>query len=257
MNALAGLGGETWFRLGDADLATHVERTQRLKAGESLSAITADFCRRLRVATKLLPMSDQPVRTLVKTHDAVLPFQQYFVAQRCAPAVRGFSFEGSDAARPTPAFRDALASAALRAVIICPSNPFISIDPILALPGVHAALAACRAPVIAVSPIVGGRALKGPTAKMMGELKLPVTATTVARHYGALLHGYVLDRQDAAQAPDIDIPVRVAQTLMQNLADKEALARAVLAFVDELGRKARRSERTCAVCGAAPAGERA
>jgi LPPG:FO 2-phospho-L-lactate transferase len=257
MNALAGLGGESWFRLGDADLAKHVERTRRLKAGESLSAITADFCRRLRVATKLLPMSDQPVRTLVRTADAVLPFQQYFVAQRCAPAVRGFSFQGSDTARPTAALMDALASHTLRAVIVCPSNPFISIDPILALPGVRAALAACRAPVIAVSPIVGGRALKGPTVKMMRELKLPVTATTVARHYGALLHGYVLDRQDAAQAQDIEVPVRVAQTLMQSLADKEALAHTVLAFADELRRKPlARERRSGAVDGGAPAGER-
>ncbi len=234
MHALAELGGETWFQLGDADLATHVERTRRLKAGESLSAVTADFCRRLGVETTLLPMSDQPVRTLVQTGDAVLPFQQYFVAQRCAPVVRGFGFQGADTARPLPAFMDVLASRTLRAVIICPSNPFISIDPILALPGVRTALSACATPVIAVSPIVGGRALKGPTAKMMRELGLPVTATTVARHYGALLHGYVLDHQDAAQVQDIGIPVCVTQTVMQSLNDKQALAQTVLAFADEL-----------------------
>ncbi len=237
MTALAELGGETWFRLGDADLATHIERTCRLKAGESLSAVTADFCRRLGVATTLLPMSDQPVRTLVQTADTALPFQQYFVAQRCAPVVRGFSFQGADAARPLPAFMEALARRTLRAVIICPSNPFISIDPILALPGVHKALAACPAPVIAVSPVVGGRALKGPTAKMMRELGLPVTATTVARHYGALIHGYVLDHQDAAYVQDTDIPVCVTQTVMQNLDDKQTLARTVLAFADELARQ--------------------
>jgi LPPG:FO 2-phospho-L-lactate transferase len=132
---------------------------------------------------------------------------------------------------------DALTSRTLRAVIICPSNPFISIDPILALPGVHTALAACAAPVIAVSPIVGGHALKGPTAKMMRELGLRVTATIVARHYGALLHGYVLDHEDAAQVQDIGIPVCVTQTVMQNLDDKRALARTVLSFADELARQ--------------------
>lgn len=237
MDALGELGGDTWFRLGDADLATHVERTRRLRAGESLSVITADFCRRLGVAMTLLPMSDQPVRTLVQTVDTALPFQQYFVAQGCAPAVNGFSFQGAQTARPLPAFVGALADARLRAVVICPSNPFISIDPILALPGVHAALAACTAPVIAVSPIVGGRALKGPTAKMMRELGLPVTATTVARHYGTLLDGYVLDREDVVQGQDIDIPVCITQTVMQNLDDKQALAQAVLAFADELGRR--------------------
>jgi LPPG:FO 2-phospho-L-lactate transferase len=237
MHALAALGGETWFSLGDADLATHIERTRRLNAGETLSAITVDFCHRLGVAATLLPMSDQPVRTLVQTADAVLRFQQYFVAQRCAPAVRGFSFQGADAARPVPAFMAALADPGLRAVIICPSNPFISIDPILALPGVRKALAACAAPVIAVSPIVGGRALKGPTAKMMRELGLPVTATTIARHYGTLLDGYVLDCEDVIEEQDIGVPACVTQTVMQNLDDKQALACAVLAFADELGRE--------------------
>jgi LPPG:FO 2-phospho-L-lactate transferase len=243
MHALAELGGDTWFQLGDADLATHVERTRRLKSGETLSAVTADFCRRLGVATRLLPMSDQPVRTLVQTADAVLPFQQYFVAQHCAPEVRGFSFQGAASARPLPPIMDALASHTLRAVVICPSNPFISIDPILALPGVRAALAACAAPVIAVSPIVGGRALKGPTAKMMRELDLPVTATSVARRYRALLDGYVLDRQDAAQVQDIGIPVCVSQTVMRNLDDKQALAYSVLAFADELARQPLRHAR--------------
>ena len=237
MHALAELGGETWFRLGDADLATHIERTRRLRAGETLSVITADFSRRLGIATPLVPMSDQPVRTLVHTAEAALPFQQYFVAQRCAPSVRGFSFQGTEAARPLPAFLDALASSRLHAVIICPSNPFISIDPILALPGVRKALATCPAPVVAVSPIVGGDALKGPTAKMMRELGLPVTATTVARHYGALLQGYVLDHGDAEQVHNIDIPVCPAQTVMQSLDDKQTLAQTVLAFADELKRQ--------------------
>ena len=149
MGALEQLGGETWFRLGDADLATHVERTRRLAAGESLSAISEDFCRRLGVRARLLPMCDEPVRTLVHAEDGVLPFQRYFVEQRCAPRVKGFEFRGAGEARPTPAVRDALASEQLEAVVICPSNPFISIDPILAVPGMRAAIAAC--------PRAGGR----------------------------------------------------------------------------------------------------
>ena len=176
MGALAELGGETWFRLGDADLATHVERTRRLAAGETLAAISEDFCRRLGVHARLIPMCDQPVRTMVRTGGGVLPFQRYFVEQRCAPVVSGFAFQGIAAARPPAALAAALASATLEAVVICPSNPFISIDPILAVPGMRAALAASPAPVVAVSPIIGGRAVKGPTAKMMAELGLAITA---------------------------------------------------------------------------------
>jgi LPPG:FO 2-phospho-L-lactate transferase len=243
MSALERLGGETWFRLGDGDLATHVERTRRLATGQRLSVITEDFCQRFGVAVKLLPMSDDPVRTMVKTGDRVLAFQQYFVAERCVPAVQSFSFQGVETARPTRAFMSALADDNLRAVVICPSNPFISIDPMLALPGVRAALTTCRAPVIAVSPIVGGRALKGPTAKMMKELGLPVSAAAVARHYGALLHGFVIDRADAALAQDIELSVHVTQTLMQALADKDALARTVLGFADALRRQPRPSGR--------------
>ena len=186
MRALEQLGGETWFRLGDADLATHVERTRRLAAGESLSAISDDFCRRLGVGARLVPMCDEPVRTLVRTEDGILPFQRYFVEQRCAPKVTGFAFAGASDARPTAALREALERHGLEAVVICPSNPFISIDPILAVPGMRAAIAACRAPVVAVSPIIGGQAVKGPTAKMMAELGMPTSARAVAEHYGGL-----------------------------------------------------------------------
>jgi LPPG:FO 2-phospho-L-lactate transferase len=180
MTALAALGGETWFQLGDGDLATHVERTRRLAAGDTLSHITGDFCRRIGIAARILPMSDDRVRTRVRCAEGWLDFQDYFVRRRCAPAVKELSYEGAASARPQPAFMAALADARLRAIIICPSNPYLSVDPILALPGVRAALKTCPAPVIAVSPIVGGRAVKGPTAKMMRELGRPATATAVA-----------------------------------------------------------------------------
>jgi LPPG:FO 2-phospho-L-lactate transferase len=234
MRALEQLGGETWFRLGDADLATHVERTRRLAAGESLSAITDDFCRRLGVRAQLVPMCDEPVRTLVRTDDGILPFQRYFVERRCAPSVRGFEFAGAGDARPTAALREALAGESLDAVVICPSNPFISVDPILAVSGFRAALAACRAPVVAVSPIIGGQAVKGPTAKMMAELGMPTTARAVAVHYGGLIDGFVLDRADADQAASIDVPCLATRTLMEREDDKRTLAAEVLAFAREL-----------------------
>jgi LPPG:FO 2-phospho-L-lactate transferase len=239
MAALAQLGGETWFRLGDADLATHVERTRRLGAGESLSNITADFCRRLGVRARLVPMCDGPVRTMVHSDDGVLPFQRYFVEQRCAPRVSGFEFRGADAARPPAAVLKALESERLEAVVICPSNPFISIDPILAVPGMRAALAGCRAPVVAISPIIGGRAVKGPSAKMMAELGRQASARAVAEHYGELLNGFVLDTADAADAEHIDRPCLATRTLMTSADDKRALAAEVLAFAGRLGPRGR------------------
>jgi LPPG:FO 2-phospho-L-lactate transferase len=236
MAALAALGGETWFRLGDGDLATHVERTRRLGAGETLSQITADFCGRLGVQTKILPMSDDAVRTRVRTAEGWLEFQDYFVRRQCEPAVTGLAYEGAASARPQPEFIAALQDPRLRAVVICPSNPFLSIDPILALPGVRDALKTCAAPVVAVSPIIEKRAVKGPTAKMMSELGLPVTAAAVARHYGDLLTGYVVDREDDGTVACPQLEVATAAALMVTLADREALARELLAFADALRR---------------------
>jgi LPPG:FO 2-phospho-L-lactate transferase len=232
MAALERLGGETWFNLGDGDLATHVERTRRLGGGESLSEITDDFRRRLGISVRLLPMSNDRVRTRLRTAEGWLDFQDYFVRQGCAPVVREIAFAGADVARPQPDFLAALAGEDLRAVVICPSNPFISIDPILGLPGVHEALRACDAPVIAVSPIIGGKAVKGPTAKMMAELGLPVDAAAVARYYGDILDHYVADEADANEVADLGVPVRVARTLMSSLEDREALARVVLETAD-------------------------
>jgi len=228
MKALESLGGETWFNLGDGDLATHVERTRRLAAGESLSQIADDFRRRLGISARLLPMSDDRVRTRLRTAEGWLDFQDYFVRQRCRPVVREIAFAGADQARPQPNFLAALADKNLRAVVICPSNPFISIDPILSLPGIHEALRACQAPVVAVSPIIGGKAVKGPTAKMMAELGLPVDAAAVARHYGEILDHYVADETDANEIGDLGLPVTVTRTFMLSLEDREALARVVL-----------------------------
>jgi LPPG:FO 2-phospho-L-lactate transferase len=166
---------------------------------------------------------------MVETADGVLPFQRYFVERRCAPKVTGFRFEGAGAAHPTPALCQALAGESLEAVVICPSNPFISIDPILAVPGLRAAIAACRAPVVAVSPIIGGRAVKGPTAKMMAELGVPRSARAVAEHYGGLLDGFVLDAADADEAA-IDLPCLRTRILMTSEADKRRLAFEVLSF---------------------------
>jgi LPPG:FO 2-phospho-L-lactate transferase len=239
MAALAQLGGETWFRLGDADLATHVERTRRLAAGERLGAITDGFCARLDIRARVVPMCDEPVRTMVRTADGLIPFQRYFVEQRCEPKVSGFEFRGAGAARPTPALAEALGSDRLEAVVICPSNPFISIDPILTVPGMRTALTACRAPVVAVSPIIGGRAVKGPTAKMMAELGMPASARAVAEHYHGLLDGFVMDQADGAEAEALDLPCLATRTLMASEDDKRALASEVLAFARRLGARAR------------------
>ena len=232
MAALEALGGETWFRLGDRDLATNVERTRRLRAGETLSQITDDLRRRLSLATRIVPMSDDPVRTQVWTTQGWLDFQDYFVRRGCEPEIFAIEFRGVDEAHAHPAFLAALRDPALRAVIICPSNPLISIEPILTLPGVRAALRECAAPVVAVAPIIGGRAIKGPTAKMMHELGIETTAAAVARRYGDLLDAYIVDRSDAASCAVLDCTVVPAKALMETLADREALARVALEAAD-------------------------
>jgi LPPG:FO 2-phospho-L-lactate transferase len=234
MTALEALGGETWFRLGDGDLAIHVERTRRLRAGQPLSQIISDLSRRLGLPARIVPMTDSPVRTQVQTRDGWLAFQRYFVEQQCRPEVLGFSFEGAATAEGHPDFLAALKSPVLRAVIICPSNPFISIDPILALRGVREALRECAAPVIAVSPVIGGKAIKGPTAKMLRELGLEVSAAEVARHYQEFLDGYVIDDADAGFADALPVPAVATKTLMLSLADREHVAGVALALADRL-----------------------
>ena len=226
METLASIGGETWFRLGDRDLALHVERTRRLRAGESLTAITADVARRLGIGPRILPMSDDPVRTRIRSDEGWLDFQHWFVRDQTRPPVRGIEFAGAAEARPNPALLDALL-ARPRAVVICPSNPFISIEPILAVPGLRAAIAGCGAPVVAVSPIIAGQAVKGPTARMFEQAGIAPSAAAVAARYADLLTHYVMELGD--DATGIAAQVIRAPTLMRSLEDKLALARSVLA----------------------------
>jgi LPPG:FO 2-phospho-L-lactate transferase len=229
LDALGRLGGETWFRLGDRDLATHVERSHRLWAGESLTEVTAALCAALGVRMRVLPMTDDIFRTMVQTEDGELEFQEYFVQRRCEPRITGFRFDGLGSAFPTEQVLTALDAADV--IIFCPSNPFVSLDPILSLPGVRERVG--RKGAVAVSPIVGGQAIKGPAAKMFAELGMEVTAASVAAHYAGLLRGFVLDEVDAELKPSIEsdtLQVLVTNTVMRSDADRARLAREVLDF---------------------------
>lgn len=233
MQQLEKLGGEAWFRLGDRDLATHVQRTQCLREGLSLSRATQLLCASLGLTHPIVPMSDDPVRTLVHTDAGVLGFQDYFVRRRAEPVVTRLEYAGANEARIADGFRAALDDPELRAVIVCPSNPYLSIAPILALPGVREALRKCRAPVIAVSPIVAGQAIKGPAAKIMRELGSEPSSIAVARFYEGLIDGLVVDRADAALAGAIErrgMQCFVTDTVMREPGDRAALAQRILEF---------------------------
>ena len=239
MASLGRLGAATWFQLGDQDLATHIERTRRLSCGESLSEVTSALAKALGVRHHVAPMSDQPVRTTVLTKEGELPFQRYFVAERCLPVAHGVRFEGAALASTSPGLKSALQRDDLAAVIICPSNPYLSVDPILAIPGVRAALAGLDAPVVAVSPIVGGKALKGPAAKIMAELGATVSPVGVANHYDGLLAAMVVDTVDGDQAAGLEaIGVRplVTSTVMVSDYDRRRLADEVLSFARSFAR---------------------
>jgi LPPG:FO 2-phospho-L-lactate transferase len=231
MAAIKRLGGEDWFALGDNDLATHLERTRRLKAGEPLSQITADFCARLGITQTILPATDDRLRTLVLAGAEELAFQDYFVRRRCEPAVTGLRFEGAAKARPSPGLAALMQSPTLTGIIICPSNPFLSIDPILAIPGIRDWLTERRIPCIAISPLIGGKAVKGPIAKMMAERSLAATPRAIAEHYTGLIDGLIIDRADAAQAYG---ECHITDTLMRDLAGQERLASASLAYLEQL-----------------------
>lgn len=241
MSALDAIGGETWFRLGDRDLAMHIERTQRLKRGESLSAITRHLAQKLGVAPAIVPMSDDPVATFVETTEGRLPFQTYFVGRRCEPRLTQIRFEGAASARVSPAALAALADPHLAGIIVCPSNPWLSIDPILAIPAWREALGQRRAPMIAVTPLVGGQAIKGPTAKIMGELGLDVDVAAIVSHYAGLIDGFILDETDKDRAASLGLPVRVAQTVMRSLDDRIRLAEAASGFCRHLAKTFRRT----------------
>ncbi|MCH7820921.1 MAG: 2-phospho-L-lactate transferase [Proteobacteria bacterium] len=242
MAAVAALGGETWFRLGDKDLAMHVERTRRLVEGQKLTPVTACLATALGVTHRILPMSDDAIRTVVHTTQGDLDFQHYFVRDKCEPIVTGFDFSGAEHASLTSELAEWLQSDDLSGVIVCPSNPFVSIDPILAVPGLREALQHCAAPVIAVSPIVGGLAIRGPTVKMMQEMAIPPTTAWVAGHYRDFLQGFIVDTLDAAIKPDIEelgIASHVTQTVMQTLDDRVHLADACLEFIAQLSQSQR------------------
>jgi len=236
MQALEGLGGETWFSLGDKDLATNVERTRRLSVGESLTTVTARLAGALAIQARILPMSDQRVSTVVETSDGPIPFQEYFVKQQCRPAVTGFRFDGAEHAQPNADFLHCLADPDLAAVIICPSNPYISVDPILSLPGIRQALADCAAPVVAVSPIIGTDSIKGPTAKMMRELGVESTAASVASHYAGVIDGFVVDEQDDLRLLPNELTALSTPIMMRSLDDRLRLAQEVLQFCEDIAR---------------------
>ena len=223
------LGGPAWFRLGDQDIATHLERTRRLKEGQSLSSITREFCQAWGIKPTVLPMTDAPVRTMVNTNEGELAFQEYFVHRHCEPIVKGFRFDGVTEAEPAPGVREALDTA--DAVIFCPSNPWVSIDPILSV------VKKITKPVMAVSPIIGGKAVKGPAAKMYTELGIEPSALAVAKHYRTTLAGFVLDttdRESEAQINALSIKTQVTDTLMNHLTERVRLANDVLHFIGSL-----------------------
>lgn len=237
MAAMERLGGETWFRLGDQDLATHVRRTELLAAGHTLSEVTARLSHALGIAHPIAPATDNPLQTRVLTDAGELAFQDYFVRQRCEPVLRGLRFDGAAQARLSPAFASALQDPALTAVVICPSNPYLSIDPILAVPGVREALRQRRVPVVAVSPIVAGQALKGPAAKIMRELGREPSVVEVARHYQGLADALVIDTSDRAAAPAIaalGLTPQITDTVMTSTADRARLASEVLQGLEAL-----------------------
>ena len=226
MAALRSLGGEDWFQLGDGDLALHVLRSMRLRMGDGLAAIIADFAGAWDITAKILPMTESPVWTTLGTDEGELYFQHYFVARRCQPVVHRISFGGVDLADPGPGVIEAIGDPATTAILIAPSNPFLSIDPILAVPGIREALRSSATPVVAVSPLVGGQAVKGPTAKLMAELGLEVNVAAVARHYGDVIDGILVDERDPPAA--LTVASARADTMMHTLEDRIRVAQAAL-----------------------------
>jgi LPPG:FO 2-phospho-L-lactate transferase len=237
LEQIARLGGPGWFKLGDRDLATHILRTQRLRNGERLTDITAALCGMLGIAARILPMSDDPVRTIVQSGNERYPFQDYFVRLQCGVPVTALHFEGAAAARPSREVAAALTNKLLKAIILCPSNPYLSVDPILAVSGMRDLILAADVPVVAVSPIIGGAAVKGPAAKIMAELGLTPSVTAIAAHYRGLITGLMIDTVDAGLAPEIEatgMRVHTAPILMRDAQDRRRLAAECIAFAKEL-----------------------
>lgn len=231
MEMLGRLGEADWFNLGDRDLGMHLARSWRLKAGESLSAVTARLTQALGIAHAIVPMTDAAVRTEILAEDGWLDFQRYFVAEQCRPVARAIRFAGTPGAAPSPGLAEALSRSDLAAVIVCPSNPYLSVDPILAVDGVADALASLDVPVVAISPLVGGKAVKGPLAKLLGELGRPCDNRAIAEHYRGLVDHLIIDKGDAHDAGGLrtlGLSVTIAATVMCDAADRMRLARVAL-----------------------------
>lgn len=237
METLEQLKGETWFRLGDRDIALHLFRRALLDQGLTLSEVTEKLRSTLNIAHPIVPMTDDSIATEVKTGQGWLPFQRYFVEQQCQPEISEIRFVGAEQAKPSAQFQQLLRDPALGCIIICPSNPFLSIDPLLSIPGIRQTLSQLERPIIAVSPVIGGQAVKGPTAKIMEELQLEITPATVAKHYRGFLNGFVLDREDAGQQENLPqgLAVKVCNTLMITLEDRIGLARDCLELAADMG----------------------
>ena len=237
MKALSRIGGETWFQIGDRDLATHVERTQRLAEGQTLSKVTQKLCRSHQISHNIVPMSDHRVGTIVDTEEGDFFFQDYFVKLSCKPVFTGVHFKGMEQAVPAPGFASALSNPALEAVIICPSNPFISIEPILSVPCIRKTLKNLQVPVVAVSPIIGNKSIKGPAAKMLAEIGFPVSPLGIVKFYGEKIDGILIDQLDAHLEKDIvkeGVQVLVTKTLMSSTSDEKLLAEDTLKFTNQL-----------------------
>ena len=237
LSQLKEIGGSSWFGLGDKDLAVHLYRTELLRQGKPLGEITGNLFASFGIKAQVMPMADQPVVTIVHTTDGRdLPFQRYFVEERCAPGVRGFTYQDAETATPPTALLAMIRGGNLRAIVICPSNPFVSINPILSIPGIREALAASKTPIVAVSPLIGGAAVKGPLAKMLAEMGLPASNRSIADQYKGLLTGMIIDKTDGDDANNqLEMPVLAVNTLMNSLEDRKRLAQDVLEFADRLG----------------------
>ena len=233
MQACDELEMETWFRLGDKDLALHLFRTEGLSQGLTLSEVTSEICKRFNIETQIAPMTDDSVRTFVNTTTGRLPFQEYFVKHRCVPEVTGLEYKGIDSATMSSSFNQFLDDHALQAVIICPSNPFLSVQPILSLAMVNKKLKEIKQPVIIVSPIVEGQALKGPTAKMMKEMDIGCDVIGIVDFYADIADGVVIDNKDSGYVEEIEsrgVKVHTTNIVMQSLQDRKDLAKEVIQF---------------------------
>ena len=233
LEMLGKFGAETWFNLGDRDLATHIRRTQLLSDGKTLSEVTSELNRSLGVAHHVIPMSDDPVRTVLSTDEGELPMQRYFVGRRAEPKVKEVRYLGADTATLAPGLESAIAGAGM--LVLCPSNPYLSLGPILALPGVRQRLRAFPGKKVCVSPIVGGDSVKGPAGKIMAELGKQVSCVEIAREYRDICDVFMMDLRDRALASEIEemgITPLVASIIMETEEDKIALAKEILALAD-------------------------